>query len=289
MSGTSLGPETYTSTKADYDRVVSDPTLTVEARIPDALKDAVAKQLALALNEDVAGRLTRGDPTLWGASGTPEIAGRLGWLTIAERMLNVLDDLTAFADAVKGDGLRDVVLLGMGGSSLAPEVLRQCFGHRPAHPALHVLDSTDAATIRAVEDLVDLKRTLFIVSSKSGGTIEPLSLFAHFWSLVGEGSNFAAITDPGSGLEKIAREHSFRKVFAGDPNIGGRYSALSPFGIVPAALIGVDVRTLLQGASSASQTAIGGNDAQAEVLPASVWLAQRSAHSRGLGATSSHS
>ena len=157
-------------------------------------------------------------------------------------MLGQADSLTAFADKVRDDGVRDVVLLGMGGSSLAPEVLRRSFGSQPGRPRLHVLDSTDAATVRAVQQSVDPKRTLFLVSSKSGGTIEPLSLFAHFWSLVGDGQNFAAITDPGSGLEELAHEHGFREVFAGDPNIGGRYSALSPFGIVPAALIGVDIR-----------------------------------------------
>jgi transaldolase / glucose-6-phosphate isomerase len=280
VCGTSLGTETYTSTKADYDRVVSDPTLTVEARIPDALKDAVAKQLARAWNEDVAGRVARGDATLWGRSGspsTPEIAGRLGWLTIAERMPGVLDDLEAFAEQISSEGFADIVLLGMGGSSLAPEVLRRCFGHRPDRPALHVLDSTDAATIRAIQDTVELERTLFIVSSKSGGTIEPLSLFAHFWSLLEDGSRFVAITDPGSGLEKLAEEHGFRKVSAGDPNIGGRYSALSAFGIVPGALMGVNVRTLLSGASSAWQTAIssavGASDsATPSEQTAAVWL-----------------
>src|SRR5439155_3680450 len=101
-------------------------------------------------------------------------------------------------------------------------------------------------------------RTLFIVSSKSGGTIEPLSLFAHFWSLMSDGTHFAAITDPGSGLEELARAHGFRRVFFGDPNIGGRYSALSAFGMVPAALIGVDVRGLLEGARLAWETAASG-------------------------------
>jgi transaldolase/glucose-6-phosphate isomerase len=139
----------------------------------------------------------------------------------------------------------------MGGSSLAPEVLRRSFRSAPDRPRLHVLDSTDAATVRAVQERVEEKRTLFLVSSKSGGTIEPLSLFAHFWSIVGEGQNFVAITDPGSGLEKLAREHGFRRIFAGDPDIGGRYSALSAFGIVPAALIGVDISALLGGAGDA--------------------------------------
>src|SRR5208283_1317613 len=118
----------------------------------------------------------------------------------------------------------------------------RAFAARPQHPQLHVLDSTDAATIRAVSERVDVNRTLFLVSSKSGGTIEPLSLFAHFWSLSGDPRNFAAITDPGSGLEQLAREHGFRRTFAGDPTIGGRYSALSPFGLVPGALIGVDIQ-----------------------------------------------
>jgi transaldolase / glucose-6-phosphate isomerase len=242
---------------------VSDPTLTVEVRLPDALKPAVADKLARAAEEDVAGKLARGDATLWGPPSTPELADRLGWLTIAERMLSQADELTAFADGAAASGLRDVVLLGMGGSSLAPEVLRRCFGHRPDRPRMHVLDSTDAATVRAVEQTIDPQRTFFLVSSKSGGTIEPLSLFARFWSIVAEGSSFAAITDPGSGLEKIAHEHGFRQVFAGDPDIGGRYSALSAFGIVPATLIGVDVRALLQGAATAWQTAINGNNAEA--------------------------
>ncbi|HEV2944614.1 MAG TPA: hypothetical protein VGX26_05840 [Solirubrobacteraceae bacterium] len=260
---------------------MSDPTLTVEAHIPGALKDAVAKQLARAWNEDVAGRVARGDATLWEFPPTPptppEIADRLGWLTIAERMPGVLDDLEAFAEQISSEGFAGIVLLGMGGSSLAPEVLRRCFGHRPDRPALHVLDSTDAATIRAIGDTVELERTLFIVSSKSGGTIEPLSLFAHFWSLLEDGSRFVAITDPGSGLQQLASEHSFRKVFTGDPNIGGRYSALSPFGIVPGALMGVDVRALLSSASSAWQTAISssvgaGDSATPSEQTAAVWL-----------------
>ncbi|MEA2333913.1 MAG: transaldolase / glucose-6-phosphate isomerase [Solirubrobacteraceae bacterium] len=233
---------------------MSDAALTVEARIPASLRAAIAEQLDLAAQARVAERVREGDATLWGPPGAPEIADRLGWLTVAERMLDQVDSLTAFADKLRDDGLRDVVLLGMGGSSLAPEVLRRSFGSQPGHPRLHVLDSTDAATVRAVEQSVEPKQTLFLVSSKSGGTIEPLSLFAYFWSLVGDGQNFAAITDPGSGLEELAHEHGFREVFAGDPDIGGRYSALSAFGIVPAALIGVDIRGLLLRASLAWET-----------------------------------
>jgi glucose-6-phosphate isomerase len=235
---------------------VSDRQPIIEAHLPTSLRPVVADQVALAARERVAERVESKDATLWGPPGAPEIADRLGWLTIAERMLGDVDDLGAFADRVRDDGLRDIVLLGMGGSSLAPEVLRRSFAPGPNRPRLHVLDSTDAATVRAVGESVEPRRTLFIVSSKSGGTIEPLSLFAHFWSLAGAGENFIAITDPGSPLADLAREHGFRRTFAGDPNIGGRYSALSPFGIVPAALMGVDIRVLLTGAGEASSTAV---------------------------------
>jgi transaldolase / glucose-6-phosphate isomerase len=228
----------------------------VEVRIPASLGDAIAEKLRLASEARVGERVRAADPTLWAPQGTQEVANRLGWLTIAERMLAQLDELQAFADGVREDEIGDVVLLGMGGSSLAPEVLRRSFGSQPGHPTLHVLDSTDAATVLAVQERIDPERTLFLVSSKSGGTIEPLSLFAHFYSLVEDGKNFAAITDPGSGLEKLAHERGFRHVFAGDPDIGGRYSALSAFGIVPAALIGVDVRGLLEGAKGAWSTAL---------------------------------
>lgn len=267
---------------------MSDPTLTVEAHIPDALQAAVADKLTRVKDEDVTGRIGREDATLWGPSGTPEIANRLGWLTIAERMLGELGALELFAAEAHDDELEDIVLLGMGGSSLAPEVLRRSFGPggpdpaRPARARLHVLDSTDAARIRAIESAVDLQRTLFIVSSKSGGTIEPLSLFAHFFSLVEEGNRFVAITDPGSGLEALAAKHAFLRTFAGDPDIGGRYSALSAFGIVPAALMGIGVLSLLEGAPSAWETGLeqetgsgsggSGGDSGSNGLPAAVWL-----------------
>jgi transaldolase / glucose-6-phosphate isomerase len=231
----------------------------------------VEQKIALAGRDEVARRLREGDATLWGPAGTAEVADRLGWLTIAERMLAVLEELEAFAEQVSREGYADVVLLGMGGSSLAPEVLRRSFGHRPDRPRLHVLDSTDAAAIRAVQGEIDSARTLFIVSSKSGGTIEPLSLFAHFWELASDGRSFIAITDPGSGLEQLAGERGFRRVFQGDPTIGGRYSALSPFGIVPAALMGVDVRALLAGAREAWDTPVEDSTPSA-LHSAPVWL-----------------
>jgi len=213
-----------------------------------------------------------GDATLWAPAGTAEVADRLGWLTIAERMLEQLDEVEAFAEEIRDEGFTNVVVLGMGGSSLAPEVLRRSFGPAEGRPRLHVLDSTDAATIRAVQDAVAGSRTLFVVSSKSGGTIEPLSLFAHFYSVVGDGACFVAITDPGSGLERLAAERCFRRTFSGDPDIGGRYSALSPFGIVPGALMGADVRALLEGASGAWRTDLR-EAPEAEAEPeAAIWL-----------------
>jgi glucose-6-phosphate isomerase len=294
LIGGHIKAETYTSVQADYDPGVSDPNLTVEARIPDALRSAVVDKLARAREEDVAGRIAREDATLWGggpgSQSVPEIANRLGWLTIAQRMLGELGALELFAAESHDDELEDIVLLGMGGSSLAPEVLRRSFaGTAGNHRArLHVLDSTDAARIRAIESAVDLGRTLFVVSSKSGGTIEPLSLFAHFFSLVQEeGNRFVAITDPGSGLEALAAKHAFRQTFAGDPNIGGRYSALSAFGVVPGALTGIPMLSLLEGASSAWKTGLAyetssgsddgwgdssGSGPGSEGPPAAVWL-----------------
>jgi len=244
----------------------SPPTVSVD--LPDRLRGAVQAKLDLAREQNVQGRLRDSDATLWGAAGTPEIANRLGWLTIAQRMLGELEAITTLVGEVRAEGIRDVVLLGMGGSSLAPEVLWSCFGPIEDRPVLHVLDSTDASRIRSVERAIDPQRTLFVVSSKSGGTIEPLSLFAHFFSVIGEGSHFVAITDPGSGLEELAEQHGFRRVFAGDPDIGGRYSALSAFGIVPAALMGIDVRGLLEGATGAWLTAVS----EEEELGAGVWL-----------------
>jgi len=253
---------------------VSDQALAIEAQIPASLEPMVQEKVARAGQARVAERLADRPPdaTLWGSPGTPELADRLGWLTIAERMLAEVDDLEAFAQQVSREGFADVVLLGMGGSSLAPEVLRRAFARRADRPRLRVLDSTDAAAISAVGDAIEPSRTLFVVSSKSGGTIEPLSLFAHFWSLHGEGGNFIAITDPGSGLAGLADQHGFRRTFLGDPDIGGRYSALSPFGMVPAALIGIDVRALLAGAQGAWQTVLLDAPGAAREQTAAVWL-----------------
>ncbi|MEA2439130.1 MAG: transaldolase / glucose-6-phosphate isomerase, partial [Thermoleophilaceae bacterium] len=177
-----------------------------------------------------------------------------GWLTIADKMLEEAGELKLFADGCLDAGLTDAVLLGMGGSSLAPEVFRLSFRDQAGLLKLHVLDSTDPAAVLETERAVDLDHTLFIVSSKSGGTIETLSHFRYFHEKTGhDGSRFVAVTDPGSPLEELARENGFRRVFQADPNIGGRYSALSYFGLVPAALMGVDVEKLLEGALVAEQ------------------------------------
>jgi glucose-6-phosphate isomerase len=228
---------------------------TIDAQLPTDLEQAVGARLERARSEDVLARIWQRDGTLWAPAGTPELTDRLGWLDIADRMAEQLGDLEAFVQEVRDAGLTDAVLLGMGGSSLAPEVFRRSFGTREGYLRLHVLDSTDPDQIQAVMDAVDLATTLFIVSSKSGGTIETLSQFKLFHSRQPDGAHFVAVTDPGSRLESIAHENGFRRVFAGDPEIGGRYSALSSFGLVPAALIGADLRAVLDGARGADREA----------------------------------
>ena len=187
-------------------------------------------------------RIWERDPTVW--TGGDE-ARWLGWLDEPRRMLERADELESFADSVADEGLDAVVLLGMGGSSLAPEVLRRTFRVE----SFHVLDTTHPQAIRELEQSIELGRTLFVTSSKSGSTLETRSHSDYFWERSGkQGSSFVAVTDPGSELEKAAHERGFRHVFPGEPTIGGRYSALSPFGIVPAALMGIDVARLLANA-----------------------------------------
>src|ERR1700704_353703 len=210
------------------------------------LQPAVDQQVARLQKADAPRRLWAKDPTLWNADPAKrdELVNRLGWLNVAEKML---EQAPTFKQLAKdGRAYTDVVLLGMGGSSLCPDVLRNTFGAAKGHPKLHVLDTTDPATILSVRAKITLKKTLFIVASKSGETTETLSHFAYFWDIVKSGKQFAAITDPGSGLEKLAKEHNFRWIFPNPPDIGGRYSALSYFGLVPGALIGVDVEEMLQ-------------------------------------------
>ena len=231
---------------------MSDVT-TIEADVPERYADAVSTRLRRALDEDVVGRIWRKDGTLWAPEGTPEVTNRLGWLDIADRERENLDAYKAFADGLRAEGYRDAVVLGMGGSSLAPEVFRQSYGKVDSGLTLHVLDSTHPHQVREVLNSIDLDRALLIVSSKSGGTIEPMSMFKAFHARQSDGSHFAAVTDPGSGLEALAGEHGFRQVFHGDPDIGGRYSALSPFGLVPAAAAGIDIGAVLDSAIGAAE------------------------------------
>jgi transaldolase/glucose-6-phosphate isomerase len=195
-------------------------------------------------------RLWAGDKSLWAGSDEDKW---VGWLHIVEQELADLDRLRAFTEQVKEAGFTDVVLLGMGGSSLGPEVLGETFGRQAGWPCFHMLDSTDPAQIAAIERAVDLGRTLFIVSSKSGSTLEPNIFLDYFFDRVGAvrgkdraGEHFVVVTDPGSPLERRAIEHRFTCVFHGAPSIGGRYSVLSKFGLVPAVAIGIDVRGLLE-------------------------------------------
>jgi transaldolase / glucose-6-phosphate isomerase len=191
-------------------------------------------------------RIWERDPTVW--TGADE-AKWLGWLDEPRRMRERVEELRAFAEAAKADGLDTVVLLGMGGSSLAPEVLRRTYSAR----ALHVLDTTHPTAIRALEEQLEVERTLFVSASKSGSTLETRSHSDYFWKKTGKGAHWVAITDPGSQLEALAKERDFRGVFHGEPTIGGRYSALSPFGMVPAALVGIDVDALLESAESMAE------------------------------------
>jgi transaldolase/glucose-6-phosphate isomerase len=233
--------------------IVTHRPAAIEADLPPELEGPLGERVKRAHDEDVALRIWERDGTLWAPQGTPEVTDRLGWLTIADKMLEDADSLDAFVAECKADGLTDAVLLGMGGSSLAPEVFRLSYGQREGGLRLHVLDSTEPLQIQAVEREIDLAKTLFLVSTKSGGTIETISLFKHFHGLQGDGSHFVLITDPGSSLLELAEEHGFRRAFQNDPEIGGRYSALSYFGLVPAALAGIDVRPLLEGAQVAVQ------------------------------------
>ncbi len=214
-----------------------------------AYQSAVDRALKMWSENGNTGRLWRGDATLW--SGADE-ANWLGWLNIAPQIRDQVDDLCAFAQQVRDRGITDILLLGMGGSSLCPEVLAMTFGCREDWPRLHVLDSTIPAQVQRFADAVNLETTLCVVASKSGTTTEPHAFCEFFWAkmqgTIGDtaGQHFIAITDPGSDLETLARERGFLSVFYGLPEIGGRFSALSNFGMVPAALIGIDVREFLQ-------------------------------------------
>jgi transaldolase/glucose-6-phosphate isomerase len=207
-------------------------------------------------------RIWAHDHTVWRDDPT-EITNRLGWLHLPETMPKRLDRIRRFVDGVREDGFRHVLLLGMGGSSLAPETFSVTFGNASDHPALHVLDSTHPDTVSSIEQQVDLMKTLFLVATKSGTTTETLALFRYFYNRAvasgasAPGRQFAAITDPVSPLIDVASRHGFRETFESDPNLGGRYSALSHFGLVPASLLGIDVADLLWRAQEVSRACAG--------------------------------
>ncbi len=232
--------------------------LETDRSFPPELQSLVVAAQARLIASRAVERIWACDHRLWKQDPT-DIANRLGWLTIVEYMQDRAEDLLTFAAAAKKRGIRDVVLLGMGGSSLGPEVLRATFGPSNGFPRLWVLDSTIPGWIQQVTQAIDPARSLFILASKSGGTIEVMSLFAHFWELVHKtpghqgGEQFIAVTDPGTGLEKLAAEHGFWRTFTNPPDIGGRYSVLSYFGLVPAALMGIDVARLLTRAITMAQ------------------------------------
>lgn len=232
---------------------------TIEKRRAEAISQlgplaaSVSEQIAVLAEQDVSARLWEGDPALWTSdpAGQTEVKRRLGWLRLPETSGSYLSALSDFANQVHSEGINRVLLLGMGGSSLAPEVLSYVFGAmEPSEsedkPCLSILDSTDPGQVAQAARDFPPGESIYIVSSKSGTTAEVRAMLDYFWDLAdGDGSRFVAVTDPGTPLEKLGEERKFRKVFNADPEVGGRYSALTTFGLLPAALLGVDLEHLL--------------------------------------------
>jgi len=215
-------------------------------------QEVIQKALADFRTSDIIARIWKKDPTVW-KDKDEEISGRLGWLESPERMASARPEIERFVEGVRRDGYDQALLLGMGGSSLAAEVFSEVFGTAKGFLQLNILDSTDPETILGFANSLPLDKTLFIVSSKSGTTLETASFLNYFYTRAAEalgkdraGRHFAAITDPGTPLEKTARSLQFRHNFAGLPDVGGRFSVLSPFGLVPAAVIGLDMSKLLE-------------------------------------------
>jgi transaldolase/glucose-6-phosphate isomerase len=215
--------------------------------------DAVSAAIKEAEKGDVMRRVWRKDAALWKTDEAHQkiIKNALGWLNVADQMIGVEDDLINFADRIRGErGFKHVVLCGMGGSSLCPEVLRRTFGKQEGYPELLVLDSTDPDKVAELRDKIDVEHTLFIISSKSGSTTEPLMFYRYWYGEVSKvkenaGENFVAVTDPGTKMEADAARDHFKRIFLNPSDIGGRYSALSYFGMAPASLMGLDIKKLL--------------------------------------------
>ena len=244
----------------------------LKTSLPESLATTVKSTIAAWQSGGKMQRLWQRDATLW--TGTDE-ANWLGWLDIVDEQIAQHDQLAKVAKEVQARGFQHVLLLGMGGSSLCPEVLRMTFGRTPHFPTLHVLDSTDPGQVKAFEHLIDIPKTLFIVSSKSGSTLEPNIFKQYFFErtkqavgAVKVGSHFLAITDPGSKMQQVAEADRFLHVFFGRPSIGGRYSALSNFGMVPAAVMGMDTKKFL--ARAAEMVRACGAGASVEENPGAV-------------------
>jgi transaldolase/glucose-6-phosphate isomerase len=232
--------------------VITSRPPAIDASLPPEFEEAETARIQQAVSEEVAKRVWKHDQALWGGPGIPEIENRLGWLNVADTMLEHAGELTALAKELHDEGYTNAVLLGMGGSSLGPEVIRQSFGDQRDALKLTVLDSTHPDAVLAVEKSIDLEKTVFIVSSKSGGTIETLSHYRYFKEKA-KPEQFVVVTDPGSPLADLAQSDGLRRTFLNPPEIGGRYSVLSYFGLVPAALAGVPVEELLKSSQVGEQ------------------------------------
>jgi glucose-6-phosphate isomerase len=217
----------------------------------EKINESITKTLSKLSEEKIVERIWNKDYRVWDDNPN-EISNRLGWLDSVETTSKAISEINEFVQSVINEGFTNALLMGMGGSSLAPEVFRLTFGVKEGYLEFAVIDSTHPGAVKEFSDKTNFDKTLFIVSTKSGGTVETISFMKYFYNKtlkeVGEekaGKHFTAITDPGSGLEEMAKELKFRKIFLNDPNIGGRYSALSLFGMVPAALVGVDLAKFL--------------------------------------------
>ena len=233
------------------------PTTDFSWSLSENLSNKVRARLTAFREQEVVRRIWDRDASVWSNGGEEQW---LGWLTLPMQDREGVARAVQFAKEIKAEGITDAVLLGMGGSSMAPEVMREILGRAEGYPHLHVVDSTDPAQIRSVERAIDVRRTLFLVASKSGTTLEVNILKQHFFHRavqeLGEkqaGRHFVLTTDPGSKLEEIAKTEGFRAMFPGLPTVGGRYSALSNFGLVPAALLGADPVVLLDRARDMAQ------------------------------------
>ena len=226
---------------------------------PHTISDAVLAEAARWKTDRLMGRLWDADPTVWGTAGTPELEDRLGWLTLPSTSRNLIPVIGTLTAEARRSAISDIVLCGMGGSSLAPEVFADALRSTGTGPKLTVLDSTHPDAVAAVDDATSPDTTWYIISSKSGSTLETLSFFHWFWSrasreLSSPGSRFIAITDPGSPLADLATARRFKTVVDADPNVGGRYSALTAFGLVPAGLTGADPTAMLDAAVAVAAT-----------------------------------